>query len=133
MNEGERKRLGGLRATLLVIGGVIASVIATSMMVMPTIRGPWDEGPPEMTGSEQRHFWTAAVVLWGIQLGLLAVAWKFRSAPVGVIGSFALLAAIVMTSVLISPFHESAAPADREAPEQHRPVCYSGSGDCLGG
>jgi len=133
MNEGERERLGGLRATLLVIGGVIASVIATSMMVVQTLQGPWESGPRAMTDSEQGQFWVAAVVLWGIQLGILAVAWRFRSAPVGVIGSFALLAAIVMTSLLISPFHESGSPAVRETPEQHGQMCFSGSGDCPGG
>jgi hypothetical protein len=133
MHEGERERLGGLRGTLLVIGGAIASVIVTSTMVAQTIQGPWEEGPPTMSGPEQRQFWTAAVLLWGIQLGVLAVAWKFRSAPVGVIGSFALLAAIVMTSLLISPFRESDSPAGGETPEHHREVCFSGSGDCLGG
>jgi hypothetical protein len=116
-----------------VIGGGIASVIVTSMMVMQTLQGPWEEGPPTMTDSEQRQFWVAAVVLWGIQLGVLAVAWRFRSAPVGVIGSFALLAAIVMTTLLISPFHERDSPAVRETPEQHGQMCFTGSGDCPGG
>ena len=133
MHKGERVRLGGLRATLLVMGGAIASVVATSVMVMQTVQGPYEYGPPTMSSWDLRHFWAAAVVLWAIQLGVLAVAWKFRSAPVGVIGSVALLAAIVMTSLLIAPFNRSDSPAIEQTADAPHVMCHTGSEDCPGG
>jgi len=132
MTEGERKRLGALRATLLVVGGVLASVAVTGFMVIQTLQEPWSEGPVTMDADARVSFWAGAVVLCGIQVAVLVVSWKFQSAPVGAVGVLALAAALAMTWGLFSPFYERPAPA-WDGPGDDYVPCYSGSGDCPGG
>lgn len=132
MTEGEQEILGGARATALIVAGIVGSIMATSFMVTQTLGEPFGDGGRSMSSDQHVSFWAGAVLLVGIQVVILVVAYRFQSTPVGVIGFLALLAAIAMTAMLYSPFLEPA-PSAWDGPGDDYVPCYSGSGDCPGG